>query len=263
MSLERIAVERGARGIATVTLNRPDRGNPYDDVMLRELMAELAALDRDDGVRVVVLRGAGKHFCVGADIAWHGRNQNAPAAQRAAGPKLIDMLLALDRLSKPTIAMLHGAAVGGGLAVALCCDVALAHSDAFFSIPEVRIGLMPGPLVPLFLRAMSYRAFRRYGLSGERFSATEARSLGLVHDVAPSEAIEAMLAEQIEEFLASAPGAIAGLKALAARLAPPPITPALLRELEEAGRGMLATDEAKEGVASFLEKRKPRWFPKE
>lgn len=263
MSLQRIAVERGGRGVVILTLNRPERGNAYDDVMLRELMAELAALDSDDAVRVVVLRGAGKHFCVGADIAWHRSNQNAAAAQREAGPKLIDMLLALDRLSKPTIAVLHGAAVGGGLAVALCCDVAFAQDDAFFSIPEVRIGLMPGPLVPLFLRAMSYRAFRRYGLSGERFSASEAKSLGLIHDVVAAGAIETTLAKQIEEFLSSAPGAIAGLKALAAKLAPPPITDVLLHELEESGRFMLATDEAKEGVASFLEKRKPRWYPEE
>jgi methylglutaconyl-CoA hydratase len=258
---ERIAIEHGARGVTTLTLNRPERGNAYDDVMLRELAAEFAALDKDHAVRVVVLRGSGKHFCVGADIAWHRVNQNAPAA-RAAGPKLIDVLLALDRLSKPTIAMLHGAAVGGGLAVALCCDVAFATADAIFSIPETRIGLMPGPLVPIFLRAMSYRAFRRYGLSGERFSAAEAKTLGLVHDVALAEAVEPVLAKQIEEFLASAPGAIAGLKSLAAKLAPPPMTEALLRELEEAGRGMLATDEAKEGIASFLEKRKPRWYPK-
>lgn len=261
MSYTRISLERDPRGIATLTLNRPDRGNAYDDVMLRELMAALAEIDRDAGVRVLVLRGAGKHFCVGADIAWHRSNQLTPASERETGPKLIDMLLALDRLTKPTIAVLQGAAVGGGLAVALCCDVALAREDAFFSIPEVRIGLIPGPLVPLFLRAMSYRAFRRYGLSGERFAASEARSLGLVHDVAAADAVEAMLGKQIEEFLASAPGAMAGLKALGAKLAPPPMTETLLRELEEAGRGILETDEAKEGVASFLEKRKPRWYP--
>ena len=258
---EQILVERGARGIATITLNRPDRRNAYDDVMLRELTASFAELDKDAAVRVVVLRGAGKHFCVGADIAWHRSNQAKPAQEREAGPKLIDVLLALDRLSKPTIAVLQGAAVGGGLAFALVCDVALARDEAFFSIPEVRIGLMPGPLVPLFLRAMSHRAFRRYGLSGERFSAAEARSLGLIHDIAAADAIEATLGKQIEEFLASAPGAIAGLKALSAKLAPPAITDALLRELEEAGRGMLETDEAKEGVASFLEKRKPCWYP--
>jgi methylglutaconyl-CoA hydratase len=260
MNYERIVLERGPRNTATVTLNRPDRGNAYDDVMLRELMIALAELDNDDAVRVVLLRGAGKHFCVGADIAWHRANQDTPEA-RDAGPKLIDMLLALDRLSKPTIAVLHGAAVGGGLAVPLCCDVAFATSDALFSIPEVRIGLMPGPLVPLFLRAMSYRNFRRYGLSGERFSSAEAKTMGLIHDAAPAEQIEALVSKQVEEFFLGAPGAIAGLKARAAELAPPSITPALLEELEEAGRGMLETEEAKEGVASFLEKRKPRWYP--
>jgi len=206
MNYERIALELGARGVATLTLNRPDRGNAYDDVMLRELMIALGELDNDDAVRVVLLRGAGKHFCVGADIAWHRANQETPSA-RDAGPKLIDMLLALDRLSKPSIAVLHGAAVGGGLAIPLCCDVAFATSDAIFSIPEVRIGLMPGPLVPLFLRAMPYRAFRRYGLSGERFSAIDAKSMGLIHDAAPAEQIDAMVARQVEEFLLSAPGA--------------------------------------------------------
>jgi methylglutaconyl-CoA hydratase len=158
---------------------------------------------------------------------------------------LIEMLLALDRLTKPTIAVVQGAAVGGGLAVALCCDVAFAYDSAFFSIPEVRIGLMPGPLVPLFLRAMPYRSFRRYGLSGERFSSTDAKSLGLIHDIAATDTIEAMLAKQIEEFLAGAPNAIAGLKLLSAKLAPPAFTPELLHALgsevtpspHEAGRG--------------------------
>jgi methylglutaconyl-CoA hydratase len=260
MNYERIALERGPRGTATLTLNRPDRGNAYDDVMLRELMIALAELDNDEAIRVVLLRGAGKHFCVGADIAWHRANQAAPGA-REAGPKLIDMLLALDRLSKPTIAVLHGAAVGGGLAIPLCCDVAFATSDTIFSIPEVRIGLMPGPLVPLFLRAMSYRNFRRYGLSGERFSSAEAKTMGLVHDTALAEAIEKMVSQQVEEFFLSAPGAIAGLKALSARLAPPRVTTDLLDDLEEISHGMLETEEAKEGVASFFEKRKPRWYP--
>jgi methylglutaconyl-CoA hydratase len=260
MNYERILLEHGPRATATLTLHRPERGNAYDEIMLREMMIALGELDNDDAVRVVLLRGAGKHFCVGADIAWHRANQDAPAA-REAGPKLIDMLLALDRLSKPSIAVLHGAAVGGGLAIPLCCDVAFATSDAIFSIPEVRIGLMPGPLVPLFLRAMPYRAFRRYGLSGERFSAAEAKAMGLIHEAALAEQIDAIVAKQVEEFLLSAPGAIAGLKALAAEIAPPWITPTLLEELEEAGHGMLETEEAKEGVASFLEKRKPNWYP--
>lgn len=261
MSRERIAVERGARGVATLTLDRPDRGNAYDDAMLRELAAELAAIAADPAIRVLVLRGAGKHFCVGADIAWHRRNQERHDAPASPSPKLVDVLLRLDALAKPTIALLHGAAVGGGLALAACCDIALAEEAAFFSIPEVRIGLVPGPLVPIFLRAMDYRAFRRYGLSGERFSAAEALALGLVQWVGAADAIEAELARLVEEILLGAPGAIAALKAAAARLAGAPITPALLAELEEASRGMIETEEAREGVASFLEKRKPRWYP--
>ena len=262
MSNERIIAERGARGVATLTLNRPDRGNAYDDVMLRELAAELATLNADPAVRVVLLRAAGKHFCVGADIAWHRRNQG-DAAHRAAGPKLLDILLALDRLSKPTIAVLHGAAVGGGLAFAACCDIVLAEESAFFSIPEVRIGLVPGPLVPIFLRAMDYRAFRRYGLSGERFSAAEALRCGLVHQLCPAGEGDAALAPIIEALLLGAPGAIAALKATAGRFAAPAIDEALLRELEAGSAGMLETPEAREGVASFLEKRKPSWYPKD
>jgi methylglutaconyl-CoA hydratase len=261
MSLQRIACDHGARGIATLTLNRPDRGNAYDDVMLRELGAELATLDADPAVRVVILRGAGKHFCVGADIGWHRENQGEKSAP-AAGPKLLDILLALDRLSKPTLCLLHGAAVGGGLAFAACCDIALADDNAFFSIPEVRIGLVPGPLVPIFLRAMDYRSFRRYALSGERFSAAEALRLGLVHQLCPTGDIEATLSAIIEALLLGAPGAIAALKATAARLTTPPITEGLLRELETGSAGMLETPEAREGIASFLEKRKPNWYTK-
>ncbi len=260
MSLERLTVERGARGVATLTLNRPDRGNAYDDVMLRELQAEIASLGVDPAVRVVVVRAAGKHFCVGADIAWHRSNQGTDA--HSTGPKLIEVLLALDACPKPTIAILHGAAVGGGLALAICCDIALADSETFFSIPEVRIGLVPGPLVPIFLRAMEYRAFRRYGLSGERFSAVEALRLGLVHQICAVDKIEAELAPIIEGLLLGAPGAIASLKAVAARLAVPGIDGTLLGDLEAASRDMLTTPEAKEGVASFLEKRKPSWYPK-
>lgn len=263
MSLQRILSERGARGVATITLNRSDRGNAYDNAMLRELAAQFAELGADPSVRVVVLRGAGKHFCVGADIAWHHSNQSAGADPAEPAPKLLDVLFALDALPKPTICLLHGAAVGGGLAFAACCDIALAEEAAFFSIPEVRIGLVPGPLVPIFLRAMDYRAFRRYGFSGERFSAAEALRLGLIHEVCAADQIETALSRITEELLLGAPGAIAALKVVAARLAASPNTEALLREFEAGSGGMLQTPEAHEGIASFLEKRKPNWYPKE
>jgi methylglutaconyl-CoA hydratase len=262
MSFERLIVERGRRGIAIITLNRPERGNAYDGVMLHELATAFAELGIDTAVRVVVIRGSGKHFCVGADIAWHRSNQQKDKAPATTSPKLIEVLLALDAFAKPTICLLHGATVGGGLALAACCDIALAEDSAFFSIPEVRIGLVPGPLVPIFLRAMHYRAFRRYGLSGERFSAAEAMRLGLVHQVCVAEEIDSELARIVEELVLGAPGAITALKQVAAKLAAPVMTDALLHDLEVAAQGMLETPEAIEGVASFLEKRKPNWYPK-
>jgi methylglutaconyl-CoA hydratase len=165
------------------------------------------------------------------------------------------MLNTLDALPKPTIAVLHGGCLGGGVGLAACCDIALAQEDAFFAIPEVRLGLTPTSLLPIFLRAIEYRAFRRYGLSGERFSAAEAMRVGLVHQVCPAEALEATVATVVEELLHSAPGAVASLKKSAARLVAQPLA------VEAAAAGPRSPETA-EGIAAFLEKRKPSWYPK-
>jgi methylglutaconyl-CoA hydratase len=255
----RITTEIGARGVATILLNRPDRGNCYDQAMLDELAGALQSLGDDPAVRIVVLRGAGKHFCVGADIGWHQGTQDGAAEK---GAEFIDVLIGMDTLAKPTVAMLHGACIGGGLAMAMCCDVALATEDSFCSIPELRLGFTPTSLAPLFLRAMGTREFRRYALSGERITAAEALRLGLVHQVSADGEIEAVLAGIVEGMLLGAPLAQAALKAEAARLGGAPVTAALLRELEAGFQGALASAEAVEGVAAFLEKRKPSWYPK-
>lgn len=259
MSWQRISIE-SSRGVASLTLSRAERGNAYDDVMLAELVAAFGKLGSDDTVRIVVIRAAGKHFCVGADIGAHRQRQQAPDAPH--GPDLVDMLTTLDALPKPTIALLQGGCIGGGVALVACCDIALAQEDAFFSIPEVRLGLTPTSLLPIFLRAIDYRAFRRYGLSGERFSAAEAQRMGLVHALCRAETREAALAEITEALLLGAPGAIAALKKSAARHAGPPASREALRALEREFPGALRSPEAVEGVASFLEKRKPNWYPK-
>src|SRR5262245_66527407 len=140
--------------------------------MLDELAAQLATLDADDNVRIVVLRGAGRHFCTGADLA--ARTGDKPAQPAAQPPNsLRDVLLALDTLPKPTVAVVHGGAVGGGAGFVVCCDVAIATDAAFFSIPEVRVGMPPLGVMPFLIRAMGHRSFRRYGLSGERINAAE------------------------------------------------------------------------------------------
>jgi methylglutaconyl-CoA hydratase len=254
VTLQTIAIEISARRIATVMLNRPERGNAFDQVMLDELGQALAALAADEAARIVVLRGSGRHFCTGADLAGRAAAAPAPAAAHAS---LRDVLAALDALPKPTLALVHGAAVGGGAAFAACCDAVIATEDAFFSIPEVRVGMPPLGVAPFLVRAIGHRQFRRYGLSGERIAAAEALRLGLAHQVCAADALEATFAGIADAFLHGAPGAIRTLKSAAAQYASPVLAEALATQAPHDSK----TPEAQEGIASFREKRKPSWYP--
>jgi methylglutaconyl-CoA hydratase len=220
--------------------------------MLDELAATLAAFSADAGVRLVVLRGSGRHFCTGADLA--GRATAAPADE-GTHASLRDVLTALDTLPKPTLALVHGAAVGGGAAFAACCDIAVATEEAFFSFPEVRVGMAPLGVAPFIVRAIGHRAFRRFGCSGERISATEARRLGLVHEVCSTDALEDTWTHIADELLHGAPGAISTLKRAIAQYATPTPIPETQTPHEP------RSPEALEGIASFREKRKPNWYP--
>ena len=220
-----IAVEVSSRGIATITLDRPERSNAFDQGMLNALAQAFAERAADTATRIVVLRGAGKHFCGGADLVARGM-EPAPAAGQVS---LVDALAALDRLPKPTIAVVHGAAVGGGAALAACCDIVLAADGAFFSIPEVRVGMAPLGVAPFLIRAMGHRSFRRYGLSGERFGAAEALRIGLVHEVVSADRLEAKLIEIADALLHAAPGAVREMKAAMEHDVTPSITAILAR----------------------------------
>jgi methylglutaconyl-CoA hydratase len=256
VTFQTIAVEVSARRIATILLNRPERGNAFDQVMLDELDQALAALAADAAARIVVLRGSGRHFCTGADLA--ARAAAAPPHPGAAAhSSLRDVLAALDALPKPTLAVVHGAAVGGGAAFAACCDAVIAAEEAFFSIPEVRVGMPPLGVAPFLVRAIGHRGFRRYGLSGERISAAEALRLGLAHQVCAADAIEETLACIADAFLQGAPGAIRTLKGAAAQYATPNLADILAAQLAHDPK----TPEAVEGIASFRDKRKPSWYP--
>jgi methylglutaconyl-CoA hydratase len=254
VTFQTIAVEISARRIATVMLNRPERGNAFDQVMLDELSQALATLATGEEARIVVLRGSGRHFCTGADLAGRAAAAPAPAAAHAS---LRDVLAALDALPKPTLALVHGAAVGGGAAFAACCDAVIATEDAFFSIPEVRVGMPPLGVAPFLVRAIGHRQFRRYGLSGERIAAAEALRLGLAHQVCAADALEAAFAGIADAFLHGAPGAIRTLKHAAAQYASPVLADALATQAPHDSK----TPEALEGIASFREKRKPSWYP--
>ena len=201
-----------------------------------------------------MLRGNGKHFCAGAEVG----GAPAKAKPRATIP---DVCLALDTVPKPTIALVHGACIGGAVALVSCCDVVIATHNAFFSLPEVRLGFAPGPLIPFFLRAIDPRSLRRYLLSGERFAAEEALRIGLVHQLCAPEAADAALAAVIDEMLLAGPNALAHAKQLLRRLTNAPISQELLAELQGEFDQRLNSPEATEGRASFREKRKPNWFP--
>jgi methylglutaconyl-CoA hydratase len=255
VTFQTIAVDVSARRIATVLLNRPERGNAFDQIMLDELSRAFTALTADEGVRIVVLRGSGRHFCTGADLAARAA-EPAPSAA-TAHVSLREVLAGLDALPKPTLAVVHGAAVGGGAAFAACCDVVIATADAFFSVPEVRVGMPPLGVAPFLVRAIGHRNFRRYGLSGERITAAEALRLGLAHQICTADALEETLVRMADALLLGAPGAISALKSAIAEYAVPTVSAILATQTGHNPR----TPEALEGIASFREKRKPGWYP--
>jgi methylglutaconyl-CoA hydratase len=257
VTLQTISVEISPRRVATVTLNRPERGNSFNQTMLDELSEQFAALGADEQVRVVVLRGSGRHFCTGADLASRGGGAPPPAETAKPLATLRDVLIALDTLPKPTIAVVHGGAIGGGAALPACCDVALATEAAFFSIPEVRVGMAPFGVTPFLIRAMGHRNFRRYGLSGERITPAEALRIGLVHQVCDGASVEETLGRLTDDLLHGAPGALIELKNFAAQFASPTLSAILAQSAPHNPR----SPEAVEGIASFREKRKPNWYP--
>jgi methylglutaconyl-CoA hydratase len=253
MDFKAVTWELSARGVATITLNRPDRGNALNQAAIDELGERFVHCSLVNDVRVVVLRGAGKHFCAGADMGGRGADAAEPRFSLAS------MMEAVDTCSKPVVAVVQGAAVGGGLALASACDVILAAPEAFFSIPETRLGMAPSPVLSaLFMRAVGYRHFRRYGFSGERISAARAFEMGFVSEVAPVAELEAKAAAVVDAMLRSAPHATAELKSRVAEYGVPPASKLYAPESRDAKHERTA--EAEEGVAAFKEKRDPRWY---
>ena len=256
-----VLLDIDARGVATATLNRPERGNAYDETMLAALIEGLRSLAADAHVRCLVLRGAGRHFQAGADIDWLGRVATYDRERAyAASMGTIDACRLLNEFPKPTIAVVRGACFGGGAGMVCCTDVALAMPDAQFGLTEVRVGVAPSPISTHMVHAMGLRHTRRYALTGERFGAEEACRIGLVHEVVSADAMEARLAEILEAIFLGAPGAIAVTKAsflgangyvLGDRAA------ALLAHESCTQR---ASAEGREGTAAFREKRRPNWW---
>ncbi len=249
-----------ARGVATITLNRPEVFNAYNGALIDALTEAVAGVAEDEAVRVVVLRGAGKHFQAGADVNWLREAAGYDAAQNLdASVRTTAAMRGLNELSKPTVALVHGACFGGGTGMIACCDVVIASDDTKFGITEVRIGVIPAPIAPYMIGALGVREARRYVLTGERFGAETARAIGLVHEVVVREKLEARGADIVNELLLGGPTSIAKSKAQLLELAGMTMDDAALRGFAGQAAAQRLTGEAREGFNAFLEKRKPSW----
>ncbi|HBA87980.1 MAG TPA: enoyl-CoA hydratase [Geobacter sp.] len=247
-------------GRATLTLNRPQLHNAFDDTLIASLTAELRRLDRDPQVRVVILAANGKSFSAGADLSWmrrmadYGRDDNLRDALALA-----ELMSTLSGLSKPTVARVQGAAYGGGVGLVACCDVAIASRRATFCLSEVKLGLIPAVISPYVVGGIGARAARRYFMSAESFGASEAHRLGLVHEVVAEEELDAAVERVAGCFLANGPNAMAAAKRLVARVASGPVDDAMIRDTAERIADARASAEGKEGLSAFLEKITPSW----
>ena len=250
-----------AEGIVSVTLNRPDIHNAFDEILIGDLHGLFRSLaDRDD-LLAVVLTGAGKSFSAGADLNWmkraadHTQHENFEDAMRFS-----NMMDALYELPMTTIAKVNGAAMGGGLGLCACCDIAVAADSAQFSLSEVRLGIIPGIISPYVIQAIGIRESHRWFQSGERFGAAEALRMGLLHGVCTPDALEEEVGSILRELKKGGPKAIRASKTLLREVAGRELDDTTRRETAQRIAGQRATREGREGLSAFLEKRKPDWI---
>lgn len=246
--------------VATVRMNRPEKHNAFDDRLIAELTEIFRKVGGDASVRVAVLEAAGPSFSAGADLDWMRRmaGQERAANERDA-MALADLMAVIDRCPKPVLGVVQGAAYGGGVGLVACCDIAIAAQEATFCLSEVRLGLIPAVISPYVAAAIGTRACRRYFLTAERFDAATAERLGLVHEVVPQADLNAARDKMIGHLLKGGPRAQGAAKDLIAHVAGARIDEPLMRDTAWRIAETRASDEGKEGVAAFLEKRKPNW----
>jgi methylglutaconyl-CoA hydratase len=250
-----------AKGVATLTLNRPEKRNALDSELIGLLKDAVESLDARADVRIITLEGAGDHFCAGGDIGSMIRAAQGPAyGNEQDALALARMLHIVDAVSKPTIALAKGSVVGGGVGLLACCDIVIADEEATFSLSEVRLGLLPAIVTPFLIRAIGLRQLRRYALTAERFSAAEAQRLGLVHRAAPRFEVGLAHAAIVAELLRGAPDAQADVKGFLAACDGHGVEAELLREAAHRLAARRSSAEAREGLSAFLEKRPPSWI---
>lgn len=247
--------------IARITLDRPEVRNAFDDVLIEELTDALEHIERDSRLRVVILSASGAAFSAGADLNWMRRTAGYSWEENFADAQRLGRLMqTLDQLALPTIVRVQGAALGGGVGLIAACDIAVAADTVFFALSEVKLGLIPAVIGPYVVRAVGERAARRYFLTGERITAQEARHLGLVHEVVSDTRLDERIDELAHTLLDNGAQAVRAAKRLARRAGRGAIDAALIEEMARRTAEQRASPEGQEGVAAFLEKRKPDWY---
>lgn len=246
--------------VALVTLNRPEVRNAFNEALIAGLTTTFRALDADPTVRVVVLGAHGPAFCAGADLNWMKKMAAYTFDENIADATLLaDMLHAIYACSKPVIGRIHGDVYAGGVGLVAVCDMAVAVTEAHFCLSETRLGLIPATISPYVMAAMGHQAARRYMLTAERFNAAEAYRLGLVHEICPAEELDEYVGALADALLGCSPQAVTAAKQLVRDMAGQAITPELRHETAVRIAQARSSDDGREGVKSFLEKRKPRW----
>lgn len=261
MSIAALLSEIDEYGRATITLNRPEIHNAFDDTLISALTGELDRLARDKSVRMVLLAARGKSFSSGADLNWMRRMADYSFAENLTDAMaLAELMKTLANLSKPTIALVQGAAIGGGVGLVACCDIAIASEKVSFCLSEVTLGLIPAVISPYVVEAIGCRAARRYFLTAERFSAAEAHRLGLVHEVVPPDQLHARVDRLSQLLLQNGPHAMTSVKALLTEVNLSCLDDDLIADTVERIAEIRASDEGREGLSAYLEKRKPNWI---
>ncbi|MCM2253953.1 MAG: enoyl-CoA hydratase/isomerase family protein [Ramlibacter sp.] len=248
-------------GVATVTLNRPEVRNAFNDEVIAELTAVFAELDSRAEVRCIVLTGNGPAFCAGADLNWMKRMAGYSRDENLADAgALANMLRVIYRCAKPTLARVHGDAYAGGVGLVAVCDIAVSVDTAHFCLSEVKLGLIPATVGPYVIRAMGERAAHRYFLTAERFGAAEALRIGFVHEVVAADQLDAKVAELARSLVQAGPAAVKACKSLVQDIGGRNITQLLVDRTVRDIADVRASDEGREGIQAFLAKRKPGWL---
>ena len=259
MTAPRQILLESRNGVATVTLNRPSVRNAFDDALVSELGSSFTRLGHDASVRAIVLAGAGSVFCAGVDLGWMARSEpGSDSQQRQDADQIQRMLRAIDECPCPVIARVQGAAYGGGVGLLAACDIGVVAEDAVFALREVRVGLIPAVIAPFLLQKLGGSQLRRFCLTGEPFSAQVAKSIGLAHEVVAAKDLDSAVRDFTAHLLQAGPEAVRAAKHLFRQISTVPAEERW-RLCREANARIRDTEEAREGLRAFLEKRPPAW----